>query len=569
LPEPEVSREDLGVEYAPPSTPEEEALAEIWAEVLGVDQVGVYDNFFELGGDSILSIQVVARANQRGLNISPKDIFQNPTIAGLAAVAAVSRRVVVAEQGEVTGEAPLTPIQQWFFQQDFTDKHHWNQSLMFQLTQSLDREALAEALRALLAHHDALRLRFVQEDGGWKQVFAAMGSQEPLHWFDLSDLPDDAVADAIQARAAELQAAIDLDAGQLFHAGYFHLGEGRPPRLLLIAHHLAMDGVSWRILLEDLQMAYLAASSGRSIELPPKTTSFKYWAERLAEHAMSPEVTRELDFWLRLGNEFFYPLPADEPYGENTEASVAHLAVSLGAEETEALLKEVPKAYRTSIDEILLAALARTLFEWTYDPRVLVHLEGHGRVEVFEEVDHSRTVGWFTNMYPVLLDISAAGDDRELILAVKEQMRAIPDEGFSYGLLRYLNPETADQMAALPEPEIAFNYLGQFDQALPENALFRPAPEGKGHDRSPHARRPFLIGVNGCVAGGRLSLQWSYSRNIHHRETIQRLAEDYIRHLQALIAHCLSPDAGGVSASDFELADLSQRELDKILKKLK
>ncbi len=569
LPEPEVSREDLGVDYAPPSTPEEEALVEIWTEVLGVDQVGVYDNFFELGGDSILSIQVVARANQRGLNISPKDIFQNPTIAGLAAVAAVSRRTIVAEQGEVTGDAPLTPIQQWFFERDFEDKHHWNQSLMFQLTQALDREALAEALRALLAHHDALRLRFVREGDAWRQVFAPMTSQDPLHWFDLSHMPDDAVAEAIQARAAELQASIDLDAGQLFHAGYFHLGGERPPRLLLIVHHLAVDGVSWRILLEDLQMAYLAASSGRSIDLPPKTTSFKYWAERLAEYAASPEVTRELDTWLRLGNEFFYPLPADEPYGENTEASVAQVAVSLSAEETEALLKEVPNAYRTHIDEILLAALARTLFEWTYDPRVLVHLEGHGRMDVFDEVDHSRTVGWFTNMYPVLLDIGAAGDDRSLILAVKEQMRAIPDEGFSYGLLRYLNPETSAQMVSLPEPEIAFNYLGQFDQALPENALFRPAAEGKGPDRSPNAKRPFLIGVNGGVMGGKLSLQWSYSRNIHHRETIQRLAEDYMRNLRTLIAHCLSPEAGGVSASDFDLAGLSQRELDKVLRKLK
>jgi non-ribosomal peptide synthase protein (TIGR01720 family) len=199
----------------------------------------------------------------------------------------------------------------------------------------------------------------------------------------------------------------------------------------------------------------------------------------------------------------------------------------------------------------------------------LLHLEGHGRQEVFDEVDHSRTVGWFTNMYPVLLDIGAAGDDRELILAVKEQMRAIPDEGFSYGLLRYLNPETASQMTSLPEPEIAFNYLGQFDQALPENALFRPAQEGKGPDRSPHARRPFLIGVNGGVMGGKLSLQWSFSRNLHHRDTIERLAEDYLRNLQALIAHCLSPDAGGVSASDFDLAGLNQRELDKILKKLK
>ncbi len=569
LPEPEVSREDLGVDYAPPSTPEEASLAEVWAEVLGVDQVGVYDNFFELGGDSILSIQVVARANQRGLNISPKDIFQNPTIAGLAAVAAVSRRTIVAEQGEVTGEAPLTPIQHWFFQQDFEDKRHWNQSLMFQITQPLEREPLAQTLRALLAHHDALRLTFSQDEEGWRQVFAPISSQEPLHWFDLSDAPDDVLPDAIQARAAELQAAIDLNAGQLLQAGYFHLGQGRPPRLLLIVHHLAMDGVSWRILLEDLQMAYLAASSGRSIELPPKTTSFKYWAERLAEYAASPEVARELDTWLRLANEFFYPLPMDDPMGENTEASIERVSVSLSAEETEALLKEVPNAYRTHIDEILLAALARTLFEWTYDPRVLVHLEGHGRMDVFDEVDHSRTVGWFTNMYPVLLDIGAAGDDRELILAVKEQMRAIPDEGFSYGLLRYLNPETSTRMASLPEPEIAFNYLGQFDQALPENALFQPAQEDKGPDRSPNARRPFLIGVNGGVMGGKLSLQWSYSRNIHHRETIQRLAEDYLRHLQTLIAHCLSPEAGGVSASDFDLAGLSQRELDKVLKKLK
>ena len=574
LPAPEGARPELEAAYVPPRTPEEEILAGIWSQVLGIDRVGVYDSFFELGGDSILSIQVIARANQAGLRLTPRQIFQSPTVAGLAAVADRGLHVQ-AEQGAVEGPVPLTPIQRWFFEQELGEPHHWNQTLLLAVPQGLAREHLREAIGALLAHHDALRSRFVRSESGWQQHNAGLesGDEIPLSWVDLSGLPEAERQSELERHAAAVQASLDLVRGPLMRVAHFDLGPGLGGRLLLTVHHLAMDGVSWRILLEDLQMIYQQINRREPIQLPPKTTSFRYWAERLVKYAQSEPVRKELDYWLGLPWEGVPRLPVDVPGGDNSEKSARSVTVGLSAEETQALLQEVPAAYRTEINDVLLAALSEAWAQWMGRRTLLVDLEGHGREDLFEEVDLSRTVGWFTALFPVLLDLEGVEGPGETLKAVKEKVRRIPQHGLGYGLLRYLReePEVVEQLRALPTADMSFNYLGQFDRVLGvspasrESTAFGPAEEAFGPDRSPSGQRTHLLDINGGIVGGRLQMEWTYSENLHRRSTVEHLAGGFLEALRALIAHCQSPEAGGYTPSDFAEFGWGEEDLESIV----
>ena len=567
LPAPDRVR-DSEVGFVAPRTPAEEILAAIWTEVLGLEQVGIHDKFFELGGDSILSIQVIARANQSGLGLTPKQLFQHQTIAELAAVA--SKTVPVqAEQGLVTGTVPLTSIQQWFFEQNLPEPHHFNQSVLLEVAPDLKRSLLEQVIQQLLVHHDALRLRFVQDGKRWQQVNDAPDETVPLRVVDLSAIPSGEQQAAIETTAAELQASLNLSEGPILRAALFHLGFDKPGRLLLVIHHLVVDGVSWRILLEDLSKVYQQLSRGSAVQLPPKTTSFQFWAQRLTEYGQSEALATELDYWLAQSWSGVAPLPLDHPSGrgDNAVGSAANVSVSLSVEQTRALMQEVPSAYNTKINDVLLTALVQSFAQWTGKRFLLIDLEAHGREELFEEVDLSRTVGWFTTVFPVLLELEEDDHPGEALKSVKEQLRRIPNQGISYGILRYLSQKeaTRQQLEALPQAEVIFNYLGQFDQVLSESSVLQVAKESSGQAYSALANRSHLLEVNGFVASGRLQLDWTYSKKVHQRATVERLAQDFIEVLQALISHCQSPDAGGYTPSDFPEAELSQEELDELV----
>ena len=541
----------------------EETLAKIWSGVLGVERLGIHDNFFELGGDSILSIQIIARANQAGLKLSPRQLFQHQTIAELAGVAGTVA-TAVAEQGVVTGPVPLTPVQARFFAQDQPEPHHYNQAMLLDVEESLDAGVLEQALEQLLVHHDALRLRFEKTEQGWRQVMAGVDGG-PRVTVEL--LP----AHAIQEHAARLQASLNLETGPLMRVALFPRSAAQSGKLLIVIHHLVVDGVSWSVLLEDLQALYTQLSRKKEIELPAKTTSFKSWSEKLSAHAKSDALLAEAPYWLSLGERSVTRLPRDFDNGPNTAVSARTVTVSLNPRETLALLMEAPAAYRTQINEVLLAALAQTLSQWTRSSSVLLDLEGHGREEIFEGVDLSRTVGWFTTIFPVALDLKESQTLIDRLRFVKEQLRAIPNRGIGYGLLRYLSGKTeiAEALSQLPPAEVRFNYLGQTDRALPHASLFKPAHETTGPAQSPAAGRGYLLNIIGAVTGGELRLEWTYSENIHRRETIERLADGYLEELRTLIANSRSRDAASFSPSDFPQANLSQDELNKVLAKLR
>jgi amino acid adenylation domain-containing protein/non-ribosomal peptide synthase protein (TIGR01720 family) len=567
LPAPGPARPELAQPYAPPRSPAEEALAAIWAEVLGLERVGVRDNFFDLGGDSILAIRMVAGAARRGLRLTVRSLFQHQTVAELAAVAGAGAPAE-AEQGPVTGPVPLTPIQRWFFEQRPPAPHHFNQAALRETPPGADPALLRAAVGHLLAHHDALRLRFRREGRRWVQAAAPPGGPVPFERADLSAVPEAARPAAIERRAALAQASLDIARGPLLRAVLLDLGPG-PGRLLLAVHHLAVDIVSWQPLLEDLQAAYDQLSRGAPVRLPPKTTSFKRWAEGLAEYARSAELRREAPYWLDEARARARPLPVDRPGGRNTRASARTLVAALGPEDTAALLQEVPRAYRTQVNDALLAALARAVARWAGPGPLLVDLEGHGREDVVPGADLSRTVGWFTAIAPVLLDLAGAPGPGEALRAVKEQLRRLPHGGIGYGLLRYLagDPALAARLRALPPPGLCFNYAGR--PAAPRGgAPFPPAPEPCGPARAPRGRRRHLLEVDAAVADGRLRVAWTYSANLHRRATVAALAALYLEELRALVAHCLSPDAGALAPSDFPLAATDAESIARALAQL-
>ncbi len=563
LPAPdEADRVEAGAAFIAPRTAIERSLAAIWASVLRLDEVSVFDNFFAIGGDSILSIQIVARAQREGLVILPRQIFSHQTIAELAGVVRYAR-AVDADQGAITGPVPLLPAPRWWLDRDPADASHYNQAQIFTAAERLDVSVLDRALAALVAHHDALRLRVARgENGAWTALIAEPPGVDLALVVDLSHVADADLAASIEGVANEAQRSLDIANGPIVRAVLFEAGPERPQRLLLVIHHLAVDGVSWRILTEDLWTAYDALRRGAPTSLPPKTTSIKRWAERLDERARSPEVAAQAAFYRAIGAG--PAILCDHDRGDNDEASAKHVVVALDEGETSALLRELPEAYRTQINDALLTALAGALSPMTGATKIVVALEGHGREELFDDVDLSRTAGWFTAIYPVAIDPGdRARGPGEALKAVKEQLRAVPDRGLGYGLLRYFAGDLRD----LTEPEVSFNYLGQLDAALPESAPLRRARESAGSSHSAAQRRRFLLDVVAHVLHKRLTLRITYSERRHARATIEGLAGRFLGEIRALVAHARAPGAGGATPSDFALAAITQAQIDELTRR--
>ncbi|CAG9164010.1 non-ribosomal peptide synthase/polyketide synthase [Cupriavidus pampae] len=556
LPEPTFQQADS---FAAPEGEAEAAIAQVWAEVLRVERIGRYDNFFELGGDSILTLQIVARVRRRGWKLTPRQLMEGQTVAAVAAVATPVAAAPAAKTVETSDEwFPLTPVQRWFFAQQFANASHWNQSLMLESTAPADAALVRRAVAHVADHHDALRLRFAQCDGRWQQSIGPIG-QLAFEHLDLRAAQDSAAA--ITEAASTAQRSLTL--AQPFKAVWMDLGSSG--RLLLAAHHLVVDGVSWRVIVEDLQAAFAQLESAQAVQLPGNGGVLRAWTVMLEAHANSETLRTELPYWQRTlaGDNTSLPAIAG---GSNHVADAHALSVTLGATRTRQLLNEVPQAYRTQINDILLAALARTLCEWDGRESVLIELEGHGREELDNSRDNdgldlSRTVGWFTTLFPVRIAPGNAGPGAT-IKAVKEQLRSVPRKGIGYGVLRYMT-EAGNMLGDLGYPQVTFNYLGQFDQTFDTKGVWRAAREHAGVQRAADSARRTWFDIGAVVHDGQLSLSWSFSRALHDTATVQGLLDRFQSHLDALIAHCID-GAHGVTPSDFPLAQLSQDQLDAL-----
>ncbi|AXY74564.1 amino acid adenylation domain-containing protein [Paraflavitalea soli] len=562
LPAPAITGVPAAVSYAAPANDTERVLLEVYQLVLKRTLPGgVKDSFFESGGDSIKAILLAGKLKQHGYKVSTRDILKYPVLEDMAKWVQRSGQEQPA-QAIIEGDSTLTPIQQWLLSKSFVNKHHFNQSVLLHSKLRIDAGIVQQSLLELVKHHDVLRSVFVQDQQRWKQ--SIKGVERNSVTMEVHDLVS--VADPIAAMASlseQLQASINLLTGPLLKAAIFRLPDG--DRLLLIIHHLVVDGVSWRILLEDLPVLYEQLSKGDTIQLPAKTVSFQQWAKQLKLYSESEAITQELPYWSAVAEYRTDGLRADWPEGSNLSKDSSSITVRLNETLTTSLLTEINQVYNTRVDDILLTALAMAVNASFEKPHLLVGLEGHGREEIIKEVDISRTVGWFTTLYPVLLDIHSAKDIVNGLVLVKDQLRKVPNKGIGYGIARYL---LAEKPAALQQEEqrfdVLFNYLGDLGAGV-SNAtgaeLFSYAKEGKGHDVDGGYEQESHMTVNAAVIQGSLQLGIRYSREQYKRETVEGFAASYEQQLKKLIDLLRHTPDRYLTPGDLSFKDLKMEDL--------
>jgi len=535
LPDPDEMGMETGTDYCPATTELEKHLVKIWEEVIGRKRIGINDNYFDIGGDSIKAIQIMARLQKVNLKCEISDFFKFPNIKDLAP------RVVALEkwipQETVTGIAPLTPIQHWFFKAVKGPKHHFNHSILFSAEKRLNEGVLSAVFQEIINHHDALRMTY--KTAG-EQIIQ---ENQPYINFNLetvilqneSELTD---------YANQVQRGFNLEKGPLIRVVLFRLDDS--DRLLIVIHHLVVDGVSWRILFEDLSTGYEQAESGKPINLPSKTHSYKAWAKFINEY--SDELSKELDYWKKIEqqivNQHFPYEPSPKVVGTQT--------ITLTESETDDLLTKTNQAYKTNINDILLTALAIAFNQWHGDTKTIINLESHGR-ENLGDLDISRTIGWFTSIYPVVLDLSGIEGIESQIKTIKETLRQVPNNGIGYHILKYLTPNSSLNSSA---PPISFNYLGQFDQDLPTH-LFKIAEESTGDAVSPQLVLPGSILVSAIITNHRFSVSLTSDAG---------LLDSYTQALRLIIGHCKNKTKAEITPSDLSYSDLSLTEFDSLIK---
>ncbi|HWM94188.1 MAG TPA: amino acid adenylation domain-containing protein [Thermoanaerobaculia bacterium] len=538
LPAPDKSLLASAREYVAPRDEKEETLAAIWAEVLGLEKVGALDDFFELGGDSLLAIKVVSKANKANVGITTKQLFQHRTLGELAAVAGTS--TVLAEQGPVIGPVRFTPAQVHFLEFGHPNpSFHSLGNLLRPRDRKLNREALRQALLAVVNQHDNLRCRLEMEagndSGSWKLVCDEPRKEYLLPVVDVSEAAQDIQGKVMREAVIQLIKSQRMEEGKLVKVLVFELGGDEGDAFYLNIQFMAADIGSWTVLLDDLDTVYRQLCAGEPVALQPKTTSARQWADKLAERAseMPPE---ERAYWLNRAPWQDEPLPRDFAEGSNFWDSVRQLRFDMTEEESRLLLREVPRAYGVQIDGILMTALMLAFERWTGRRAMGFQTVGNGKEPLWDDVDLTRTVGWFNIIFPERLDLGDSKTPIEALRLVNQQLRRIPNGGLGYGLLRYMcdDLEIQRKMKAWPYPELFFNYVGP--DVASEVKAFENVTHFHGYPQDTSTRRitPFMIG--GHVQDGILFLKWDFSKNLHRQETVENLMSDTQEILRAFLA---------------------------------
>ncbi|WP_025680083.1 condensation domain-containing protein, partial [Paenibacillus massiliensis] len=554
-----------GAEYAEPRTSLEQTLVSIWQAVLGAKRIGIMDNFFDLGGDSIKAIQLASRLLQAGYKLEMKDLFQYPTISLLSGH--VHQATRTADQRTVTGTLSLTPIQHWFFAQDSAEPHYFNQSVMLHRAEGFQVAALQQAVAKVVGHHDALRIVFRHTEHGYVAYNRGLkeGELYSLDIVDLTDMSEQAiVARVIEDRANAIQGSMDIENGPLMRLGLFRCADG--DHLLVAIHHLVVDGISWRIVLEDIAEGYEQAVRGEAVRLPAKTDSFALWAERLSQYASSEAMAHESNYWQHLAEQASGSVHSNEERAVEAGYPLRDsktVTVAWSEQDTRQLLQDAHRAYNTEVNDLLLTALGTALHRWSGQQRVLVNLEGHGREAIVPELDITRTVGWFTSQYPVLLEVDGQAEAGQRIKQVKENLRQVPQKGIGYGLLKYLSAEAASSALHL-QPEISFNYLGQFDQDLDHGAIVLSSHSG-GEPMSEHTLLEQPLNVNGMITAGVLTLEIRYDSNAFEQHSVEHFAQLLKESLQEVISHCAAKERSELTPSDVLYKGLSLKQLEQLM----
>ncbi|MEV6787836.1 condensation domain-containing protein, partial [Streptomyces sp. NPDC051098] len=591
LPEPDQgARAD--VPRREPRTERERLLGTLVAQALGVDKVGPDDDFFALGGDSIVSIRLVSLARSAGVGLAVRDVFEQRTAAGLAEVA--EELAVSAPDPDASGVGGMepTPIMRWFDARG-GDIDAFHQAMLLEVPAELREDHLVAAVQALVDHHDALRLTRTpngQDNGAWSLEVGPVGSvsaADLVHRVETAGAAVDATLVRAQTEAASDR--LSAERGLLVQVVWFDAGPAERGRLLVVVNHLVVDGVSWRILLPDLIAACEAVGGGCPPRLDPVGTSLRRWASLLTVEARRPARTAEAALWTELLTAADPPLTTGRlDAARDTVGRARELTLSLPPEVTTPLLTTVPSAFHAKVDDVLLTALALSVAQWRrthargLHTALLVDVEGHGREEIVDGTDLSRTVGWFTSLYPVRVDpgplaweevVDGGPSLGQALKRVKEQVRSLPDRGSGYGLLRHLNPETGPELAGLAAPQLGFNYLGRFPSVGAPVVPGRPdwtvaAETGLLSGADPATALAHGLEVNSMVRdapdGPELEAVWTWAPDLWTERHVRALADHWFRAIRGLVRHGERSGTGGHSPSDFPLTELSQHDIEQL-----
>ncbi len=532
-------------QYVAPANPNEEALSAIWAEILGIDRMGVNDNIFQLGGDSIATIRVASRARRAGLDLSVKALFDNPTVGEQARLVTASSESTTSEgEAALVGPVGLSPIIHEFLEWDLPHPSWFNQSILIPLAESIEVRRVHAVLNELVNHHDALRLRLGRQADGWNLHYESPddGSQLNVCELDVTSVADWRAS--LASKLEDLQSSFDLAGGPIVAAAIVRTPEGSP-RLFLSAHHIAVDAVSWHIITEDLR-DLLAADGSLDAVLPPKTTSVRTWTELLGSRA--DQFADQTEFWREMGEHVTRIGLEDAP-------RTASVMAQIPPDATTSVLRDVGSAFRTRLDEVVVSVVGSALASLTGDPRVRLEIESHGREHIWDELDLTRTVGWFTAISPVTLALPMDSDSGDALRVAKEALRAIPDRGIGYGVLRYLAPERP--LSDLPHGEVVLNNLGSQGSTLLAGFSRRDLP--------PDSRSTHPLVITSSVIDGRLSIRLTFPDTVGNWGRMEQLRDLLLAGFSRLIAASKLPSARIPTPSDYPLARVSQRDLDQIV----
>jgi len=543
----------------PARTRQEEILLDAFQQVFGRDDIGIEHDYFQLGGDSIRAIQILSQLFKLGMRMELKDLFDHPRICDLAPYLVHDDRV--EEEPAINGDVPLTPIQKRFFATFSTNPNWFNHAVLLNAHERLNKTALQKALTALNSHHDIFRLRYQQDtDGNWTQY--ALDEAPPLSLQVIQLDKKGPEKRQIERHANQAHTALNLQNGPLACVLLFQ-GETQD-RLLLVLHHLIIDGVSWRILLEDLVHAYEAARNKEAIKIARKTHNLQTWGKALQDYAHSNALYQERPYWQDLHHKEVCPFPVEIPAPHNRLCDTLNNEITMDEAATQILLGEINNAFNTTTEEILLIALSRTLHSWRKIKKSIVMLEGHGRSPVLNQCDVSRTLGWFTSLYPVLLDMTPDADIADQIKRIKETLRAIPNKGFGYGVLKYLSPDgLGDTRAFEDRCHMTFNYLGQFD-APTHTGLFDVTTDHTGTGVAPSARRTTDLDISAMVMDRQMTISLTYSKHRFLQSTMEDLLHLYVRELHMLIDFCTHQRTSELTPADLTLSGLSLDEFESL-----
>ena len=546
-----------GVSYEAPSNKMEEKLVEIWKEVLGAEQVGIRDNFFELGGDSIKAIQVAAHLNNIGLKLEIRDLLQNPTIKELGMLVEEASTV---SQEVVVGEIEFTPIQNWFFEQHLVEQNHFNQAFMLFRKQGYDEEIIINVFNKIVEHHDALRMVYKQK--GNRVIQYIRGIDNKLYGFEVCYIDDVNYNSKIEQVANKTQASMNLEKGPLVKLVLFKTIDG--DALLIVIHHLVVDVVSWRIIFQDFNIGYNQCLNQKEICLPQKTSSFKAWSEGLMKYAERKELLKEVSYWSRIAKKQ-KKIQVDSIIDTRKKTNLIVSTISFSQNETNMLLKKTNKAFNTEVNDLLLIALGLSINKWQGLRDIVVNIEGHGREEIIKGINITRTVGWFTSMFPVLLTIDETESLSETIKRVKEDIRRVPNKGIGYQIIKYLGSKEDRKIIEVDE-EISFNYLGELTIGS-NSELFEISNRNVGQSISSNNSVVSKITINAMILNEELAIDFHYFEKEYKSQTIEELMHIYKENLLKLITYCVNKKNMEKTPSDYGEVELDLKDINKIYNK--